>query len=82
MEQVTVRIYRQSNFPMLYGAEYIRTNGQQYQIATSLVSASNSKFEANRIVTECEWEPFDPTRQDGIIEVGKGWMETEALATV
>jgi hypothetical protein len=77
MEQVTVRTYRESGFPMRYGSDYVRPNGERIQIATGLVSESNARFEVTRILTECQWEPFDPDRQDGIIEMGKAWIDTQ-----
>ena len=77
MEQVTVRTYRESSFPMRYGADYVRRDGTRIEIVTGQGSDRNAKYEVQRLVTECEWGAFVPDRKDGFIEVGYGWIDVE-----
>ena len=58
-----------------YGAEYVRANGKRIIITTGERAISIAKDKASIDVDECEWEPFNPSRKDGFIDVGHGWIE-------
>ena len=76
MERVIVRTYLQiDTFPKKFGAEYVRANGQRAKITTGELASSIAKGKASAAVNECEWEPFNPSRKDGFIDVGHGWIE-------
>jgi hypothetical protein len=77
MEQVTVRTYRELDFPKRYGSDYERANGSRTQIATGMVGERNAKFEAEKVLTECQWGTFSPDRSDGFIEVGTAWIDSD-----
>jgi hypothetical protein len=76
MERVTVRTFLQAHsMPKKFGAEYVRANGQRTIITTGDLASSVAKHKASKAVHDCEWEPFDPSRKDGFIEVGQGWID-------
>ena len=76
MERVTVRTYLQvHSMPKKFGAEFVRANGQRTKICTGELASSIAKDKAMIAVQECEWEPFNPARKDGFIDVGHGWID-------
>jgi hypothetical protein len=76
MERVTVRTYLQAHsLPKKYAAEYVRPNGERTIITTGEWASTIAKKKATISVHECEWEPFNPSRKDGFIDVGHGWIE-------
>jgi hypothetical protein len=76
MERVTVRTYLQvHSLPKKYAAEYVRPNGERTIITTGEWASTIAKKKATISVHECEWEPFNPSRKDGFIDVGHGWIE-------
>lgn len=76
MERVTVRTYLQvHSLPKKYAAEYVRPNGERAIITTGEWASTIAKKKATISVHECEWEPFNPSRKDGFIDVGHGWIE-------
>jgi hypothetical protein len=58
-----------------YAAEYVRPNGERTIITTGEWASTIAKKKATISVHECEWEPFNPSRKDGFIDVGHGWIE-------
>jgi hypothetical protein len=76
MERVTLRTYLQvHSLPKKYAAEYVRPNGERTVITTGEWASTIAKKKATISVHECEWEPFNPSRKDGFIDVGHGWIE-------
>ena len=76
MEWVTVRTFLQfRSTPKKFAAEYFRANGERTIITTGELACSIAKFKAAKAVHECEWEPLNPSRKDGFIDVGHGWIE-------
>ena len=75
MEQVIVRIYHEdgSSFKK-FGAHFERKNGERTVVATGS-GYQIAKDKANAAIYECDWEPFQPDRKDGLVEIGHGWVD-------
>jgi hypothetical protein len=76
MERVTVRAFLQAHSrPKKFGAEYIRANGRRTIITTGELTSATAKGKAAIAVQECYWEPGNPSRKDGFLDVGHGWID-------
>jgi hypothetical protein len=54
---------------------YVRPNGERTIITTGEWASTIAKKKVAISGHECEWEPFNPSRKDGFIDVGHGWIE-------
>lgn len=71
-----MRTYLQvHSLPKKYAAEYVRQNGERTIITTGEWASAIAKKKATISVHECEWEPFNPSRKYGFIDMGHGWTE-------
>jgi hypothetical protein len=76
MERVTVRTYRQvHSMPKKFAAEFVRANGKRTTICAGELASGIARGKAMIAVHECEWEPSNPSRKDGFIDVGQGWID-------
>jgi hypothetical protein len=76
MERVTVRTYREGDSPLKkFGAHHERANGARTLITTGERGSQFAKDKATAAVYECEWEPFRVDCEDGLLDVGNGWID-------